>query len=195
MVNCIVGTSMPRLCIVVQWSVHWALSWTTRVLVLAGSRCCALETCREKKMWALLLGLAKSMYWQRSLHASEIKRCLCNWNSRTRIFGKISIQPHTIVKQICFPNGNVLFLPLFSPPKNWMHNVVWGCAEILPDILSPKTSQESFGLTTYNWLFTLQWTKNSVWKYIFVNNSCTFRYFTKLFLRHRDWPLWGLPYP
>ena len=28
--------------------------------------------------------------------------------------GKISAQPHTIVKQICFPNGNVLFLSLFS---------------------------------------------------------------------------------
>ena len=24
-------------------------------------------------------------------------------------FGKISAQPHTIVKQICFPNGDVLF--------------------------------------------------------------------------------------
>ena len=24
-------------------------------------------------------------------------------------FGKISAQPHNIVKQICFPNGNVLF--------------------------------------------------------------------------------------
>ena len=46
--------------------------------------------------------------------------------------GKISAQPHTIVKQICFPNGNVLFLSLFSLSKNWMHNVVWGCAEILP---------------------------------------------------------------
>ena len=47
-------------------------------------------------------------------------------------FGKVSAQPHTIVKQICFPNGNVLFLSLFSLFKNWMHNVVWGCAEILP---------------------------------------------------------------
>ena len=28
--------------------------------------------------------------------------------------GKVSAQPHTIVKQICFPNGNVLFLSLFS---------------------------------------------------------------------------------
>ena len=49
-----------------------------------------------------------------------------------QFFGKISAQPHTIVKQICFPNGNVLFFSLFPPSKNWMHNVVWGCAEILP---------------------------------------------------------------
>ena len=46
--------------------------------------------------------------------------------------GKVSAQPHTIVKQICFPNGNVMFLSLFSLFKNWMHNVGWGCAEILP---------------------------------------------------------------
>ena len=32
--------------------------------------------------------------------------------------GKVSAQPHTIVKQICFPNGNVLFLSLFSLFKN-----------------------------------------------------------------------------
>ena len=43
--------------------------------------------------------------------------------------GKISAQPHTIVKQIY---GNVLFLSLFSLSKNWMHNVVWGCAETQP---------------------------------------------------------------
>ena len=49
MVNCTAGTPMPRLCPVVQWSVHWALSWTTWVLVLAGARCCALETCWKKK--------------------------------------------------------------------------------------------------------------------------------------------------
>ena len=46
--------------------------------------------------------------------------------------GKVSVQPHIIAKQICFPNGNVLFLSLFSLFKNWMHSVVWGCAEILP---------------------------------------------------------------
>ena len=33
------------------------------------------------------------------------KDCL----ARKTTFGKISAQPHTIVKQICFPNGNVLF--------------------------------------------------------------------------------------
>ena len=37
--------------------------------------------------------------------------------------GKISAQPHTIFKQICFPNGNVMFLSLFSLSKNWIHNV------------------------------------------------------------------------
>ena len=47
---------------------------------------------------------------------------------------KVSVQPHTIGKQIRFPNGNVLFLSLFSLSKNWMHNVVWGCTEILPKI-------------------------------------------------------------
>ena len=50
--------------------------------------------------------------------------------------GKISAQPHTIVKQICFPNGNLLFLSLFSLSKNWMHNVVWGCAEIFTPVPS-----------------------------------------------------------
>ena len=62
MVNCTAGTPTPRLCSVVQWSVHWAPSRTTRVLVLAGVRCRALETCGEK-MRAPLLGLAKSIYY------------------------------------------------------------------------------------------------------------------------------------
>ena len=63
-VNCTMGTPMPRLCPVVQWSVYWAPSWTTQVLVLAGARCCALETCRKKKMRAPLLGLAKSIHYE-----------------------------------------------------------------------------------------------------------------------------------
>ena len=60
-VNCTAGTPTPRLCPVVQWSVHWAPSRTTRVLVLVGARRSALETC-GKKMRAPLLGLAKSLY-------------------------------------------------------------------------------------------------------------------------------------
>ena len=48
-VNYTVGTPTPQLCSVVQWSVQWALSRTTGVLVLAGAGCFALETCREKK--------------------------------------------------------------------------------------------------------------------------------------------------
>ena len=48
-VNCTAGTPTPQLCPVVHWSVHWALSRTTRVLALAGARRCALETCGEKK--------------------------------------------------------------------------------------------------------------------------------------------------
>ena len=63
MVKCTAGTPMPWLCSVVQWSVHWALRWMTWVLVVAGARCCALETCRKKKMRALLLGLAKFIYY------------------------------------------------------------------------------------------------------------------------------------
>ena len=54
--NCTAGTPTPRLCPVVQWSVHWAPSRTTRVLVLAGARRW------EKKMRAPLLGLAKFIY-------------------------------------------------------------------------------------------------------------------------------------
>ena len=61
MVNCTTGTLTPWLCPVVQWSVHWAASWTTRVLVLAGARHCALETGGKKKR-APLLDLAKSIY-------------------------------------------------------------------------------------------------------------------------------------
>ena len=52
--------------------------------------------------------------------------------SNSTYLGKISAQPYTIVKQICFPNGNVLFLSSLSLSKNWMHNEVWGRAEILP---------------------------------------------------------------
>ena len=60
-VNFTAGTPTPRLCPVVQWSVYWAPIRTARALILAGARCCALETC-GKKMRAPLLGLAKPVY-------------------------------------------------------------------------------------------------------------------------------------
>ena len=45
-----------------------------------------------------------------SSNAKEIKTMkLCKFSS---ILGKISAQPHTIVKN-CFPNGNVLFWSFF----------------------------------------------------------------------------------
>ena len=64
-VNCTAGAPTPRLCPVVQWSVHWAPSRTTWVLVLAGARRCALGTC-GKEMRAPLLGLVKSIYYNLS---------------------------------------------------------------------------------------------------------------------------------
>ena len=54
-----------------------------------------------------------------------------NMHIDSSLNSKISAQLHTTVKQICFPSGNVFFLSLFSLSKNWMHNVVWSCAEIL----------------------------------------------------------------
>ena len=74
---------------------------------------------------------------------------LCLFMRSRNVLGKISVQPHTIVKQICFPNGTVLFLSLFSLSKNWMHNVKWGCAEILP-LFVWSVSTHSF--TPSNWL-------------------------------------------
>ena len=43
---------------------------------------------------------------------------LCLFMRSRNVLGKISVQPHSIVKQICFPNSNVLFLSLFSLSKN-----------------------------------------------------------------------------
>ena len=67
---------------------------------------------------------------QNQWQASE--KIIFSTNKKMYIMPKLGAQSHTIVKQICFPNGNVLFLLLFSLSKNWMNNVVWGCAEILP---------------------------------------------------------------
>ena len=61
-VNRTLGTPTPRLCPVVQWSVHWAPSQMTRVLVLAGAMHVPLRRA-GKKIQAPLLGLAKSIYY------------------------------------------------------------------------------------------------------------------------------------
>ena len=54
------------LCSVVRWSVHWAPSQMTQVLVLAGARRCAFV--QEKKMQAALLGLAKPICYVTCIH-------------------------------------------------------------------------------------------------------------------------------
>ena len=56
-VNCTAGTPTPRLCSVVQWSVHWAPSCPGQGKVLYP------WDVQEKKMRAPLLGLAKSIYY------------------------------------------------------------------------------------------------------------------------------------
>ena len=70
-VNCTAGTPTPRLCSVVQWSVHWAPS-RTRVLVLAGARRCALETWGKKnarlgEIYILLFSINVFRFWRGEL--------------------------------------------------------------------------------------------------------------------------------
>ena len=72
-----------------------------------------------------------------------------NYVSLVRFLVKISAQPHTIVKKlfsqwqctvlvIFFSIGSFFFLS-----KNWMRNVVWGWAEILPDsLLIPRCDRK-----------------------------------------------------
>ena len=74
MVNCTAGTLMPWLCPVVQWSVHWAPSQTTHVLVMAG----------KKKMRAPLLGLAKSVYYTLLLQCLSLPRSIGGYQQIVR---------------------------------------------------------------------------------------------------------------
>ena len=57
------------------------------------------------------------------------------WEHSDPALGNISAQPHTVVKQICFLKGKVLFLSLFCLPKNWMHNIVRGLWKFYPALL------------------------------------------------------------
>ena len=61
-----------------------------------------------------------STFWSRFLLllAFIIRICLSALLLFITGFDTVSAQPHTIVKQICFPNGNLLFISLFSLVKN-----------------------------------------------------------------------------
>ena len=48
------------------------------------------------------------------------------WQNSLRDFFDVCI-----CKCTRFPDGNLLFLSLFSLSKNWMYNVGWGCALVL----------------------------------------------------------------
>ena len=91
----------------------WSSNWFSKHLPL-------LKIMESSKVHAKCF-FFQTLAWNRTLDSSSV-------------YDKVSAQPNTIVKQICFPNRNVLFLSLFSLFKNWMHNVGWGCAEILPSL-------------------------------------------------------------
>ena len=56
--------------------------------------------------------------------------------------GKISPQPHTVVKQSSKLKGNLLIPSLFSLFRNCIHDEIWGCcAEIMP-ISNLKSKKE-----------------------------------------------------
>lgn len=59
-----------------------------------------------------------------SVYRYSIKYC--------KVSGKISVLPHTIVKQSRSLKSNLLIPPLFSLSKNCMCHEIWDCAEILP---------------------------------------------------------------
>ena len=67
-----------------------------------------------------------------SVYRYSIKYC--------KVSGKISVLPHTIVKQSRSLKSNLLISPLFSLSKNCMCHEIWDCAEILPInfLLLPK---------------------------------------------------------
>ena len=75
--NCTTGTPTPRLCPVVQWSVHWApcrTTWARRW---------------KKKMQALLLGLAKSIYYLTTMWLPETQwHISCTRECATQILEK-----------------------------------------------------------------------------------------------------------
>ena len=96
-VNCTAGTPRARLCSVVQWSVHWASSRATRVLVLAGAGCCALETCGKKNL--MICKKIASMFLRYEVKSSH---------------GEISISS---VLHVCLPSGDYFKFAFYSKQK------------------------------------------------------------------------------
>ena len=74
------------------------------------------------------------------------------WQNSLRDFFDVCI-----CKCTRFPDGNLLFLSLFSLSKNWMHNVGWGCALVLvkkselSDIPKLQNFVTSSCSISYNW--------------------------------------------
>ena len=92
------------------------------------ARCASYEVLHNRTVQQRRLEAFESYHH----HILPIRLYVFQWSNWQKPDGKISAQAHTIVKQICFPNGNVLFWSLFSLSKRWIHNELWGCAEILP---------------------------------------------------------------
>ena len=114
-VNWTTGTPTPRLCPVVQWSVHWAPSRTTRVLVLAGARRCALGTCGKKKCelrFKAWLNLYSTSSVKTNRRADVIRFTVFVTLSRPYATGNVSIRLH--LPRIYFKrfplNKNSIFL-------------------------------------------------------------------------------------
>ena len=66
-------------------------------------------------IFCLLICGSRLLIVSKTAHRQDFCKISC---MTAAYLGKVSAQPHTIVKQICFLNGNVLFFSLFSLVKN-----------------------------------------------------------------------------
>ena len=75
------------------------------------------------------------------------------WQNSLRDFFDVCI-----CKCTRFPDGNLLFLSLFSLSKNWMHNVGWGCALVLvkKSELSDIPKLQNFGYLLLQYFIQLR---------------------------------------
>ena len=78
----------------------------------------AVKVAEERLREDASLGQRTSLPAEDIIHLLSFRLKTTQFTYNGIYYGKISAQPHTIVKQICFPNGNVLFLSLLSLSKN-----------------------------------------------------------------------------